>query len=166
MSDTIPQSVSSGCRKYVKSRIIINTFNTFNNVPDVRERITAPTPQTISDFPVFLVGRQLPPLWLPIAALMAANCRPYGCQLPPLRQRSRNNRKMLKISYIKGKYLGNRYLPLIFCACSARSKCRIRCRKRGKCFPKIRGMFPKNQCLFSKNNRVLEFSNKTGTRFG
>ena len=77
------------------------------------------------------------------------------------RQRSRNNRKMLKISYIKGKYLGNRYLPLIFCACSARSKCRIRCRKRGKCFPKIRGMFPKNQCLFSKNNRVLEFSNKT-----
>lgn len=32
MSDTIPQSVSNGCRKYVKSRIIINTFNTFNNV--------------------------------------------------------------------------------------------------------------------------------------
>ena len=32
MSDTIPQSVSIGCRKYVKSRIIINTFNTFNNV--------------------------------------------------------------------------------------------------------------------------------------
>ena len=27
MSDTIPQSVSNGCRKYVKSRIIINTFN-------------------------------------------------------------------------------------------------------------------------------------------
>ena len=32
MSDTIPQPVSNGCRKYVKSRIIINTFNTFNNV--------------------------------------------------------------------------------------------------------------------------------------
>ena len=32
MSDTIPQSISNGCRKYVKSRIIINTFNTFNNV--------------------------------------------------------------------------------------------------------------------------------------
>ena len=33
MSDTIPQSVPNGCRKYVKSRIIINTFNTFKNVP-------------------------------------------------------------------------------------------------------------------------------------
>lgn len=32
MSDTIPQSVSNGCRKYVESRIIINKFNTFNNV--------------------------------------------------------------------------------------------------------------------------------------
>ena len=38
MSDTIPQSVSIGCRKYVKSRIIINTFNTFNNVVMERER--------------------------------------------------------------------------------------------------------------------------------
>jgi len=35
MSDTTPQSVSNGCRKYVKSRIIINTFNTFNNVETV-----------------------------------------------------------------------------------------------------------------------------------
>lgn len=32
MSDTIPQSVSNGCRKYVKSRMIVNTFNSFNNV--------------------------------------------------------------------------------------------------------------------------------------
>ena len=32
MSDTIPQSLLNGCRKYVKSRTIINTFNTFNNV--------------------------------------------------------------------------------------------------------------------------------------
>ena len=32
MSDTTPQSVSNGCRKYVKSRIKFNTFNTFNNV--------------------------------------------------------------------------------------------------------------------------------------
>ena len=32
MSDTTPQSVSNGCRKYVKSRIKFNTLNTFNNV--------------------------------------------------------------------------------------------------------------------------------------
>ena len=32
MSDTIPQSVSNGCRKYVKSRIDFNNFNTFINV--------------------------------------------------------------------------------------------------------------------------------------
>ena len=41
MSDTIPQSVSNGCRKYVKSRIIINTFNTFNNVAANEEGRTA-----------------------------------------------------------------------------------------------------------------------------
>ena len=32
----------------------------------------------------------------------------------PHRPPSKNNRKVLKISYIKGKYLGNRYLPLVF----------------------------------------------------
>ena len=32
MSDTTPQPVSNGCRKYVKSKIKFNTFNTFNNV--------------------------------------------------------------------------------------------------------------------------------------
>ena len=32
MSDTTPQPVSNDCRKYVKSRIKFNTFNTFNNV--------------------------------------------------------------------------------------------------------------------------------------
>ena len=32
MSYTTPQSVSNGCRKYVKSRIKFNTLNTFNNV--------------------------------------------------------------------------------------------------------------------------------------
>ena len=32
MSDTTPQPVSTGCRKYVKSKIKFNTFNTFNNV--------------------------------------------------------------------------------------------------------------------------------------
>ena len=32
MSDTTPQSVSNGCRKYVKSRIDFNNFNTFINV--------------------------------------------------------------------------------------------------------------------------------------
>lgn len=32
MSSTTPQSVPSGCRKYVKSRIKFNTFNTFSNV--------------------------------------------------------------------------------------------------------------------------------------
>lgn len=39
MSDTIPQSVSNDCRKYAKSRIIINTFNTINNVNNVKELI-------------------------------------------------------------------------------------------------------------------------------
>ena len=32
MSDTTPQPVSNGCRKYVKSRIDLNNFNTFINV--------------------------------------------------------------------------------------------------------------------------------------
>ena len=32
MSDTTPQPVSNGYRKYVKSKIKFNTFNTFNNV--------------------------------------------------------------------------------------------------------------------------------------
>lgn len=32
MSDTTPQSVSNGCRKYAKSRIDFNNFNTFINV--------------------------------------------------------------------------------------------------------------------------------------
>ena len=32
MSDTTPQPVSNGCRKYVKSRIDFNNFNTFINV--------------------------------------------------------------------------------------------------------------------------------------
>lgn len=32
MSDTTPQSVSNGCRKYVKSRMDFNNFNTFINV--------------------------------------------------------------------------------------------------------------------------------------
>lgn len=35
MSSTTPQSVLSGCRKYVKSRIKFNTFNTFNNVMEI-----------------------------------------------------------------------------------------------------------------------------------
>ena len=48
MSDTIPQSVLNGCRKYVKSRIIINTFNTFNNVAPEAETITVQTEQFIA----------------------------------------------------------------------------------------------------------------------
>ena len=74
MSDTIPQSVSNGCRKYVKSRIIINTFNTFNNVkysfiipvfnrPDeVDELLDSLTRQTVTDFEVVVVedGSQVP----------------------------------------------------------------------------------------------------------
>lgn len=39
MSDTIPQSVPNGCRKYVKSRIIINIFNTFNDVKRLNDFI-------------------------------------------------------------------------------------------------------------------------------
>ena len=39
MSDTTPQPVSNGCRKYVKSKIKFNTFNTFNNVINVRLQI-------------------------------------------------------------------------------------------------------------------------------
>jgi hypothetical protein len=46
MSDTIPQSVSNGCRKYVKSRIIINIFNTFNNVT---EKLNALKEQNIKE---------------------------------------------------------------------------------------------------------------------
>lgn len=64
---------------------------------------------------------------------------------------SKNNRNVLKISYIKGKYLGNRYLPLVFCAYSACSKCRIRGQNQGKCFPKIRSVFPKPFICFPKN---------------
>lgn len=37
MSDTTPQSVSNGCRKYVKSRIDFNNFNTFINVNKIRK---------------------------------------------------------------------------------------------------------------------------------
>src|SRR5574344_155434 len=62
--------------------------------------------------------------------------------LPP-RPPSKNNRNVLKKSYIKGKYLGNRYLPLVFCTYSACSECRIRGQNQGKCFPKIRSVFPK-----------------------
>ena len=68
-------------------------------------------------------------------------------------------------SYIQGKYLGNRYLPLVFCACSARSKCRIRWQKRGKCFPKKWACFPNKQCLFSKGIECFFFY-KIRTRFG
>lgn len=39
MSSTTPQSVLSGCRKYVKSRIKFNTFNTFNNVGHIDKDI-------------------------------------------------------------------------------------------------------------------------------
>ena len=39
MSDTTPQSVSSGCRKYVKSKIKFNTFNTFSNVKKYKHTI-------------------------------------------------------------------------------------------------------------------------------
>lgn len=68
---------------------------------------------------------------------------------------------MLKISYIKGKYLGNRYLPLVFGVCAACSKCRIRSQNQGKCFPKIKNVFPKPFFCFPKNigcfpkNRVV-----------
>lgn len=68
---------------------------------------------------------------------------------------SKNNRNVLKISYIKGKYLGNRYLPLVFCAYSACSKCRIRGQNQGKCFPKIRSVFPKLFICFPKNSRCF-----------
>lgn len=71
--------------------------------------------------------------------------------LLPRRPPSKNNRNVLKISYIKGKYLGNRYLPLVFCAYSACSKCRIRGQNQGKCFPKIRSVFPKPFICFPKN---------------
>ena len=37
MSDTTPQSVSNGCRKYVKSKIDFNNFNTFINVNKIRK---------------------------------------------------------------------------------------------------------------------------------
>ena len=76
------------------------------------------------------------------------------------RRLSKNNRNVLKISYIKGKYLGNRYLPLVFCAYSACSKCRIRgqnqervSQKSGACFPKIRSVFPKPFICFAKQGR-------------
>ena len=32
MSNTIPKSVSTDCRKYAKSKIVFNNFNTFINV--------------------------------------------------------------------------------------------------------------------------------------
>ena len=40
MSDTTPQPVSNGCRKYVKSRIDFNNFNTFINVTYTKMNIT------------------------------------------------------------------------------------------------------------------------------
>lgn len=59
---------------------------------------------------------------------------------------------MLKFSYIKGKYLEKQVLALIFfCACSACSKCRIRNQNQGKCFPKIKGVFPKPFFCFPQN---------------
>lgn len=39
MSDTTPQPVSNGYRKYVKSKIRFNTFNTFNNVMSKRNHL-------------------------------------------------------------------------------------------------------------------------------
>ena len=48
MSDTTPQPVSNGYRKYVKSKIKFNTFNTFNNVEEkvivkINESVTSVT---------------------------------------------------------------------------------------------------------------------------
>lgn len=40
MSDATPQSVHTDCRKYIKSRIDYNTFNTFNNVDSSRKLIS------------------------------------------------------------------------------------------------------------------------------
>lgn len=82
---------------------------------------------------------------------------------------SKNKTKVLKISIIEGKYLGFRYLPLIFCVYSARSPSRTRCQKWVKCFPislyvfpkayepvpKKQRMFPKKSTLFPKNNAVF-----------
>ena len=86
----------------------------------------------------------------------------------PHRLPSKNNRNVLKISYIKGKYLVNRYLPLVFCAYSACSKCRIRgqnqervSQKSGACFPKIRSVFPKPFICFAKQGRIAG-ANTTG----
>lgn len=89
------------------------------------------------------------------------------CQLhrPP----SKNKTKVLKISIIEGKYLGFRYLPLIFCVYSARSPSRPRSQKWVKCFPislyvfpkayepvpKKQRMFPKKSTLFPKNNAAF-----------
>lgn len=82
---------------------------------------------------------------------------------------SKNKTKVLKISIIEGKYLGFRYLPLIFCVYSARSPSRPRSQKWVKCFPislyvfpkayepipKKQRMFPKKSTLFPKNNAAF-----------
>ena len=63
MSDTIPQSVSNGCRKYVKSRIIINTFNTFNNVELnaglIRQKNTALVDRVLEDINMIPISSSL-----------------------------------------------------------------------------------------------------------
>lgn len=94
---------------------------------------------------------------------------------------SKNKTKVLKISIIEGKYLGFRYLPLIFCVYSARSPSRPRCQKWVKCFPISLYVFPKsyepvpknNECFlknpccfpktmpcFPKNKGIFNYSNK------
>ena len=58
MSDTIPQSVLNGCRKYVKSRIIINTFNTFNNVTEKDKKLIEEANSTHDYFKIWKLEEQ------------------------------------------------------------------------------------------------------------
>ena len=67
------------------------------------------------------------------------------------RQLSKNRQKMLKFSNIKGKRLGDRHLPFLFCVHSARFIYRIRRRKLAKCVPILRMLCPKGLiCVLKK----------------
>ena len=68
---------------------------------------------------------------------------------------SKNNRNVLKISYIKGKYLVNRYLPLVFCAYSACSKCRIRGQNQERVSQKSGACFPSHSFVSQKKEELL-----------
>ena len=71
----------------------------------------------------------------------------------PHRPPSKNNRNVLRISYIKGKYLVNRYLPLVFLCIFCLFQMQNKRPKSGACFPKIRSVFPKPFICFAKQGR-------------